>query len=358
MTTLGSRQANVRSSFPIFKHLNADFRVFEAPICDPSSRNVGAKYVFLTLEKSGFTTFQALDALAAAVGCKSDDIACAGLKDEDGVTSQVVSLPSSCNLSRLVEFNAAHGNQEESFLRFERVGFSNEPVRTGGLLGNYFQITLRNIQPDHWDRHSLLQRRPYCTFFMINYYDEQRFGVPNGPQTTHLIGGALLNREFKAAFDLLHASKSAEAEFAKRWVLEQGYEAFFESLPQRQLAFYKSAYHSSLWNERLSSALVSESRRNDFSTLPVLSGCVIPKDEGVIANTLSRTPSMEYITYRPDPVTQNRDTISQIRLKASAFAPDEIFEGASKQVIEFFLPTGHYATMLLKQIIARLHEES
>ena len=68
----------------------ADFEVEEIPAYAPTGEG---SHVFAWIEKRGLTTFQAMRALAGAVGVHERDVGSAGMKDRHAVTRQVLSFP-------------------------------------------------------------------------------------------------------------------------------------------------------------------------------------------------------------------------------------------------------------------------
>lgn len=141
-----------------------DFRVAEIPAYQASG---SGEHLYVELEKQGLSTPQLVDIVADAAGVDARDIGYAGLKDKHAVTSQWLSLPGraaavdtwALPASVRVLTASRHGNK----------------LRTGHLAGNRFVITLVNVEPGALER-----ARAICDLIcrdgLPNYFGPQRFG--------------------------------------------------------------------------------------------------------------------------------------------------------------------------------------
>ena len=86
---------------------NEDFKVAEVPL-DPFGAGADGDFTYVWLRKDGVTTFAAVEAVAAYFRLAPGDVEAAGLKDEDAITRQLVSVRQRLALSDLTAFNAAH----------------------------------------------------------------------------------------------------------------------------------------------------------------------------------------------------------------------------------------------------------
>jgi tRNA pseudouridine13 synthase len=112
-----------------------DFRVEEIPAYDPEDRG---DHLFVHLEKRGLTTFDAVAALARAVGVAPRDVGYAGLKDRHAVTRQTVSLPPPIAPEALAGL-------EVPGLTVLWARRHPHKLRTGHLRGNAFVLRLRQV---------------------------------------------------------------------------------------------------------------------------------------------------------------------------------------------------------------------
>jgi tRNA pseudouridine13 synthase len=241
------------------KKYNEDFLVSEALILDIDASD-GGSYRYFRLRKRNLTTFSAIAIIAKYFSLPSQVIGYAGLKDEDAVTDQYISIAQDIASDKIAQFNRDQLTAStETFVTLMALGSGENPMEVGRLLGNGFKIIVRNLDPDLAEK--LSAKRHHVSF--LNYYDLQRFGVPGGKRVTHLVGKALLENHYENALEWLIASDSPESAAAVQW---QGTaEGFFAQLDARIVSFYRSAYASSIWNidlaERLDAKFPDENRR-------------------------------------------------------------------------------------------------
>lgn len=307
------------------------------------------RYAYLSLRKRGITTFEAIRQVARALGVPEADVQYAGLKDEDGVTEQLVSVPASIDSSRLGSSGMVLDVAPPSFVRLEHRGFHEHPISVGSLEGNVFSVVMRSLQRSEAEAVVTLAER---SFYFLNYYDTQRFGVPGGPRTTHRIGEALEIGDHERALALVRASGASDSEAAQRHTGPA--RDYFAASDPRRVAFYLSAYASFLWNATLSQ------RVSDVCSDPVrlaegeLELRLVPRQRDVL-DVLGRWPSLPYPRYRArsheiERSLAARDTVVQVRVRSGPIAEDELCAGRTKVGLSFFLPSGSYATMCCRQL--------
>jgi tRNA pseudouridine13 synthase len=334
---------------PLLKFLPQDFRVSESLALRTAPRE-DSSHTYLLLQKTGLTTHEALARLAAAFGVPVGDVAAAGLKDEDGVTEQYVSVRALLTPADLERANAAEAGDPDHHLRVSAHGTGTAALETGRLDGNCFRLVVRGLDER---AAQVLSRGPQRhNHFFVNYYDTQRFGVPNGPKQTHLIGAALLAGDAAGAFALLRESGSPEGE---RALLHEGApEEFWELLDPRVPVFYRCATASYEWNAQVrglleeaapggSTALEREGVPYAFAT----------SREAVLA-LLARCPDLPYVRYRWSGgecvrSTADRPTVIQTHVSVGRVVPDEHHAGFFACDLSFFLPSGGYATAAVHQ---------
>lgn len=143
------------------------FIVEEVPLYEPSGEG---DHLFVRVRRSGQTTRQVVDALAAGLGIDAGGIGYAGLKDRHARTTQVLSLP----YIPLPRFEAAVADLD---VEVEWAIPNNTKLKPGHLLGNRFTLTVLNpTAEDALDRAQAIleavQERG-----MPNYFGSQRFGM-------------------------------------------------------------------------------------------------------------------------------------------------------------------------------------
>lgn len=112
-----------------------DFCVTELPAYAPDGRENA--HLLLTMTKRGFSTEGALQEVARAVGLPRSVLGCAGLKDQDAVTSQWISAPAAAR--------AALERFEHPRIELGPPQPHGNKLRRGHLQGNRFEIVLRDL---------------------------------------------------------------------------------------------------------------------------------------------------------------------------------------------------------------------
>ncbi|MCS7033695.1 MAG: tRNA pseudouridine(13) synthase TruD, partial [Phycisphaerae bacterium] len=161
----------------LLKSRPEDFFVQEIPLYEPCG---DGEHVFFEIQKTGLTTFGAVERLAQALGVSSREIGYAGLKDCRAVTRQVLSVrgvpPERVRSLRLEGIEVLWVDRHTNKLRL------------GHLAGNRFVIRLRQVNPvDVLRARQIVQelhRRG-----MPNYFGDQRFGRR---RDNHLLGACLI----------------------------------------------------------------------------------------------------------------------------------------------------------------------
>lgn len=139
-----------------------DFVVEEIPAYSPSGEG---PHFYIEVEKRGLSTPVLRDALARAAGVKPMDVGFAGRKDAHAVTRQWFSLP-------VAPVHPAELGEAVRFLA-EPVRHANK-LRLGHLRGNRFRLRLVDLGPDAEARWPALQAALSPGF--PNYFGAQRFG--------------------------------------------------------------------------------------------------------------------------------------------------------------------------------------
>lgn len=183
-TTENYLTADLPGTGGVFKATPEDFLVEEIPLYEPSGEG---EHLYLTIEKRGITTLEALRRLAAALGAAERDCGYAGLKDSVGITRQAVSLPR-VDADRALALDLPG-------IRVLAAERHRNKLKPGHLAGNRFRIRLREVAPQAATLAegvlTVLMRRG-----VPNYFGEQRYGAQGN---SHLIGRALLAGDHRAA---------------------------------------------------------------------------------------------------------------------------------------------------------------
>jgi tRNA pseudouridine13 synthase len=327
----------------IIKYIPEDFIVQEVLVTEFSPQYAGQASILLSLDKKGFSTFDAIAKIESWFHI-SDCIA-AGLKDSDGVTSQKISIPARYRetLNDIDEFNGKN-TDDDQFLHLSFLGYANEPLKPTRLEGNVFRLRLRAM--DSAQAEDMMKRQIY-TLVYPNYFDKQRFGMPGHRKLTHLIGESLYRGDYQKAYEYLLESGTKEASLP----FDGDYEKFFQQIDRRIRGFYDSAMYSADFNERLGD-LLEESG-------PV---CVVedegisfrmPKEKRTMAPLMAEHFPEERIgAFRIHTLEQDmpRKLLVTTNINFISCEKDEFHPGKSALTVSFFLPMGAYATMAMKQL--------
>ncbi len=135
-----------------------DFVVYEVADITPQKEGEFALY---RLFKRGATTWDVIGALAKRLRLRAQDIQYGGLKDRHALSYQYVTIRKGPKKD-LVGKN----------FRLEYLGQSPFPMSKARLKGNFFRIRVREVDPRVLEQEAPLVAR----FGVANYFDEQRFG--------------------------------------------------------------------------------------------------------------------------------------------------------------------------------------
>ena len=186
-----------------------DFFVEEIPAYEPSGEG---QHLFLWIEKRDLPHDLLVRRLSKILEISPQDIGSAGIKDRRAVTRQYVSVPIGC-ISRVEHLES----DELHVLR--SVPHVNK-LRTGHLRGNRFVSVVRDIWDDAVERSTAIAT-VLRQFGFPNYYGEQRFGHDGETLTLglDLLAGRKLPRDIpfqKRRFLLRLALSSVQSELFNR----------------------------------------------------------------------------------------------------------------------------------------------
>ncbi len=335
----------------IIKLKPQDFIVNEANIISYSSSKESTLFIYFKLIKCGFTTFEVVKLLSDFFDIPAKNITYSGLKDEDGVTEQLVAIESNNDISKnLVEnFNLKYSNNlNGNFINIIFQGKGNQPLIPGEIIGNGFRIIIRNL--NYHVTNEIYQEKK-LNFFFMNYYDTQRFGLAGKPHITHLIGKNLIDKNYEKAFALLKNSGNIRNQNQ----LTLSYQDFFKTLDPREENFYKNSYSSYLWNQQLFNLIETiEKDKIYYYKINDFNFCFTSCQEILydILKNNSELPMKKYSLDNLKVVKKSlRPTVIQACVRIVDMEEDEYHQDMWKCTIEFFLPSGCYATMLIRQLL-------
>lgn len=359
------------------------------------------QYSIYRLEKRYWNTLDLIHRLKYRYGLKN--LSRAGLKDRYSHSIQYLSLLGK-GPKKIAEDNYS----------LLLVGMADEPVTRDVLVGNRFNIIIRSLNETEIEtlKHSLTTVK---RFGFSNYYDEQRLGSARhgkGFIARKLIEGHY-NGALKLFLATPSADDDSNAKKRKRLLAlnwgnwEKCYEfAPFEGkpifqylrehprdflgavqlIPKSLLELFINAYQSWLWNEVMATLLMEmglgkitvpygfgklifyESLSSE--EVKYLTRLVIPapapkaefKSERVarITNEVLQKEDLELkqlklkfrikgVFFKP---YERAAIVFPRHLKVGALEPDELYPKKSKLTLSFILPSGSYATILIKRLCA------
>ena len=168
-----------------------DFIVSEIPAYEPCG---SGEHLYLTIEKRGVTTLEAIRRIARELNVSERDVGYAGMKDAVGVTRQTLSM-------QRIQPDDALALELEGVRVLSVVRHTNK-LKLGHLKGNHFRIAVRGVAADAETSVSATLAI-LCRRGVPNYFGYQRYGAQGN---SHAIGAAMLRRDWHGAVDQLMGS--------------------------------------------------------------------------------------------------------------------------------------------------------
>ncbi len=377
----------------IIKYRYEDFVVEEMPhrhevleldgdhVFDESSEG---KFLHCILIKKGYDTFEAVSKLRKKLRIKKEDrITFAGLKDKHALTSQLIGL---YRVKREDVENIALKD-----IKILPIRYGNK-VFLGGLWGNRFTITIRNIENNEKEIKGVVENYFNSTGgYFPNYYGEQRFGTKR--EITHLFGKYIILREFERgvvfyltafkekemdermrlareliekgrygeALEILPKKYEHERIMLKTLIETNDFRLAFLSLPKKFQRFVINSYQSYLFN-RLLEKIVKSGYFDEKLRIPVVGydysrPVVRERWHDLLDELLEEEgiePEMFYFKREKHltTTTRYRKAFGKVHdFEILETGKDEFFEGKNKLILRFALRKSTYATTFLKEII-------
>jgi tRNA pseudouridine13 synthase len=297
-------------------------------------------YSYFILEKKDWNTHDAIKAICSNLRVKPNKFNVAGIKDKRAITRQYISI------FKINKDNVENLKIKDLKLTF--IGYGNERLKLGQNEYNSFRIVVRN-----------LEKKVDEIKFIENYFDDQRFGGRN-----HILGKALVKKEFrKACFNL-----------KLKW--NQGdYVNPLRNLGKKLLRFYINSYQSLLFNQFLNVYLSKkyknfkevEYSQGEFyfsneeiynKKIPIvgfLTELKIKEIKEIYTEIMKRERIREkdfIIKQIPEISSEGneRDLIVKIQDLKCEYEKDDSNKGRLKAILEFSLPKGSYATLVVKKM--------
>jgi tRNA pseudouridine13 synthase len=351
MTLTLMEVGSTTGSAPVLKCVPEDFAVRETLLVELVDEEELAQRQYLILRKKGFTTMEAIRLVAGHFGLPTASVTYGGLKDEDGVTEQLIAIPVGIGLR---DTSWYHTDGSDRYLSLQHYGFGVDELNIGGLQGNAFRIVLRNfVEADARN----LAGTGKINHVYLNYYDTQRFGVPGGPKRTHYVGAAMSAQQWECAREELVGLQSPESEDAREWT--GGAEEYFKSLDWRTSSFFLSAHGSAAWNQVLCEAVAEAAGESAFDV--TIDGMVyryVDSSEAAV-KVMDHCLELPFrrLVYRDGEFSAKvtkRASVVQTTIDVGKICEDTLFPGRYQVELRLFLPSGSYATAAVRQLLGRI----
>ena len=379
-----------------------DFRVEELTDAAPEGRG---EFAFYRLDKTGWTTPDAINAIRRRWKIDWQRLSYGGLKDRHAVTSQHLTI-----------FRGPERDITVDKIRLTHLGRRAEPFTAADIRANRFAIVLRSLSAHDVDRAESALREVKQAG-LPNYFDDQRFGSVG--EKHEFVAKEMVHGNFDRALWLALAApyehdrsdaKREKALLREKWgdwaalkaALPKGHArslvdylvthlddqkgAVARLRPELQ-GLYLSAYQSHLWNRMLGRWLEQRIGSENLVSVELKLGDVpapvrIPDDlHGAWDDLALPLPSARL---KPDPAApwsaivddvlkEDGLTLPEMKIKgmqkpffsrgerAGCVRPDNLtslgendekHRTRKKLILRFDLPRGSYATMLVKRVTA------
>ena len=188
-------------------------------------------YAVYKLKKQNIDTNHALKEIFKKTGVRLKSL---GLKDSFAITEQFV-----CSM------NKSHPIQDFTASKYslKKIGFVQKPLTKKNMIGNHFQIKISkpSSDPSKFDEYDKI----------LNFFGYQRFG--SSRPVTHLVGKAIVQRDFSKAIKLLVSFTSEfdskeHTELRKKLADESNYKKLLSDIPPQmdleRIAIYEMIEHN------------------------------------------------------------------------------------------------------------------
>jgi len=342
---------NLLPDIMLIKHEPNDFIVEEIPEKDWDD---AGPFAVFKLTKISLNTDQAVEIISRRFHLLSNTIKYSGTKDKHAHTIQYISIPS----------KGLHVEKiylDEDNLKLQHVGYCDGPLSLGTLKGNRFIITVREIDGQEVSLRKLV---------VPNYFDEQRFSSNN-----YNIGLCILKHDYKKAVEYMCESSDLYTQKSVEYLAKHSndYIGALKNAPRKILLMCIHSVQSYLFNEALSKMLFEHATTKGIECKVVdysLGRFVYYKDIADYESILLE--SLELAGFNSTSLNHHiKNLLEHNGLSQRDFItralPELSVEGAVREcfievenlkiermddraIVEFELPKGSYATIVLKAL--------
>ena len=325
-----------------------DFEVEELPAYEPSGEG---GHLFLWTEKRGRTTREVAQEIARRLGTDARDVGCAGLKDRNALTRQYFSVPASPAV--LERLGTLDGLPEEAGFRVLRTARHGNKLKTGHLRGNRFRILIRGVSSDAPARAEAILAE-LSKSGLPNAFGGQRFGRDGM--------NAARGRSLVLGLKTPETARLFRDRFLRRLCVSAYQSQLFNRLLARRMAdgLFQRALPGDLMKKLDTGGLfISEDAEADSQRMEVFgvsptgplfghrmmrpAGEALAREEAILAEEGLTLESFRHL--KGDAEGARRP----LRIPASAAVSPGPEEGTLR--LEFSLPKGSFATVLLREVM-------
>lgn len=325
------------------KQLPEDFLVKE--ISKVNTKESGF-YAYFNLKKTNYSTVKALEILSEKLRIPLKNFGFAGNKDKNAVTEQKISVYRGNKNIENIKLNG---------IELKYLGNGKKPISLGDLEGNEFIVTIRNLHEKDIKN--------------IRQYENKKRNIPNlfGPQrfsrNNHLVGKAIIKKNFKKAIELILKNEGFVEDKIKNY-LQKNKNDFIGALrliPLKTRKLFVHSYQSYLFNEIAQGSIKQDNSAKNI-VIPIIGfNFDITSTKNIkLKKIFKKIIEKEKINPRDFIISQMPELTSEggVRklffeladLKILEISDDELNENMKKIKISFALPKSCYATTLLEFI--------
>jgi tRNA pseudouridine13 synthase len=313
-----------------FVQNDQDFIVNELPINFSGHGN----FIIIKVKKSNIDTWELIDRLSKYLGVFSNEVGYAGLKDKRATTTQYISIPKKYS-KELKAFKSSKIKILESTLH-------NSKLNIGDLEGNRFKINLHDVEIEELNQIQKVIKQ-ISKKGMPNYFGYQRFGKDvdeNLAKAKDLVYGETIVKDKKLSKMLISAYQSS---FFNTWLVHR-----LKESDEGFKLFNGDVLNDFKRDKLFTPKIITDQIIKDFQNQKVSPTGLLPGRKVFRAQSDARVVEEAYDDMYVQEKGYRRDAI--------VFPKDITCKYNSKEkmcTLEFSLPKGSYATVLIENIANR-----
>ena len=323
------------------KQKSEDFIVKEIP--DFETKEKGRYPIFL-LKKVNYTTENTIGRVADHLHIKPKFIGYAGIKDKKAVTEQYISINVLKRSFRSFKLKD---------IEIDFMGYNEEPIYLGRLIGNEFVITIRNLKEKDIVK---LKEKTKVKPMVPNLFGEQRLSKNNS-----IVGKCIIKRDFEQAAGFILQGKGKTETQVHDYLQKHptDFVGAIRKIPLKIRKLYLHSYQSELFNRAVKEYIKTSKKNIKFPILgfgtesknkEVKELCEeIMENEGITLRDfiIRSIPELSSAGYERDVFIELKD------FKIMKIEEDELNKKAKKAIVSFSLPKGCYATVVIDYLLRK-----